>query len=166
MDFRIEHALTAAPGHVAEVLLDRDFQNELGDHLDVISHRTVLDQKELPEGKVERRIRCVLQLHLGGTAKKFLGGADPAYVETAIWHPDEMRWDWSIEPEVAKELLDARGAIHLRANGTGTIRAVAGVVKVKVPLYGGKVEGFIVEGLEKAYAEEAASLQAWLDAGR
>ena len=36
-------------------------------------------------------------------------------------------------------------------------------VKVKVPLYGGKVEGWIVDGLEHAYAEEAERLQAWLD---
>jgi hypothetical protein len=165
VDFRIEHSLTSAPEHVAEVLLDRDYQEHLGDHLGAVSHRKVLGQKELSEGRVERRIRCVLELHLGGAAERFLGGADPAYVETAIWHPDDLRWDWTIEPEVAKELLDARGSIHILPNGSGTIRAVDGTVRVKFPLYGGKVEGWIVEGLEDAYCEEAGRLQAWLDAG-
>jgi hypothetical protein len=165
VDFRIEHSLTSAPEHVAGVLLDRNYQEHLGDHLGVVSHRQVLGQKERSGGGVERRIRCVLELHLSGTAQRFLGGADPAYVETAVWHPDDMRWDWRIEPEVAKELLDARGSIHLLPNGSRTIRAVDGVVKVKFPLYGGKVEGWIVEGLEAAYREEAERLQEWLDAG-
>ena len=44
-----------------------------------------------------------------------------------------------------------------------TLRLVTGTVKVKVPLYGGRVEGVIVQGLEQAYAEEATRLAKWLN---
>ena len=42
-------------------------------------------------------------------------------------------------------------------------RTVTGEVKVRVPLYGGKVEGWIVNGVSRAYDEEAQRLAAWLE---
>jgi hypothetical protein len=162
VDFEIEHSLDAPPQRVADVLLDRHYQAHLGDHLGVLSHRAVLGQEDLDYGRVRRRIRCVLELHLGGPARRFLGHADPAYVETAVWHPDDLRGDWTIEPEIAKDLLHAEGSIRLLPNGGGTARVVAGIVRVRVPIYGGKVEGWIVSGLREAYDEEAVRLATWL----
>jgi hypothetical protein len=166
VDFRIEHSLAAAPGRVAEVLLDQNYQAHLGDHLGVLAQREVLGQENLGHGRIRRRIRCVLKLHLSGAARRFLSNADPAYVETALWRPKEMTWQWTIDPEVAKDLIHAEGTIGLLPNGAGTSRVVEGVVRVRVPIFGGRVEGLIVEGLERAYGEEAERLRAWLDSSR
>jgi Protein of unknown function (DUF2505) len=54
----------------------------------------------------------------------------------------------------------------MEADGEKTVRRVTGTVKVRVPLYGGKVEGWIVDGLERAYEEEAERLAEWLESNQ
>lgn len=163
MDFDFAHAISAPPERVAEALLDEDYQRSLGDHLGPLSHREVLEQHEEEGGRVVRHIRCVLDIKVDGPARRFIGDADPAWVEEAVWHPDKHVWEWKIVPEVAADLLKASGTIELHPEDGGTSRVVAGSVQVRVPLYGGRVEGWIVDGLRDAYADEAEHLQAWLD---
>ena len=79
------------------------------------------------------------------------------------------------DPDVA--LADpARGRAATSSRPTGRSRSrprgerlacggSLGMVKVSVPLYGGKVEGWIVEGIEQAYDEEAERLERWLAVG-
>lgn len=50
----------------------------------------------------------------------------------------------------------------MESDGHGTLRRVSGRVSVKVPFLGAKVEGLIVEGIKKAYDEEAGRLAVWL----
>lgn len=161
VDFQIEHHLDAPPHAVAEVLLDEGFQASLED-LEGLAERRVLSQTETG-GRVERRTRYVLDVHIGGPARAFLGNADPAWIEVAHWDPGTLTWEWAIEPEVAGELLDASGETVL-VGDSGTARRVVGRVSVKVPLYGSRVERWIVEGLERAYEEEALRLSRWLGA--
>ena len=162
MDFELEHRFAADSGTVAGALLDESYQASLG-NLGPLAAREVILQEPLPDGRVLRRIRCVLGVELPRPARTILGGAKPAWIEEAVWHPDSFTWEWVIVPEMARELLRADGAIRLTDSGGTTTRAVMGRVEVKVPLYGGKVERVIVEGLESAYGEEAERLGAWLD---
>lgn len=162
MDFEIDHQVSADPERVAEILLDERFQDSLSD-LDGLSERTVVAQEKNGD-IVERRVRYVLDVRVSGIARSFLGDAEPAWVEIALWDPAAFRWDWTIEPEVAPELLEAAGTTELVDHSTGTARLVRGSVKVKVPIYGGKVEGWIVDGLERAYEEEARRIEKWLSA--
>lgn len=161
MDFTIEHRFGVDPDTVAEALLDVGYQSSL-DGIGPLSERELLEQKVLDDGRVWRRIRCVLGIELPGAARKLLGDSDPAWVEEATWHPDEMRWEWTIVPEVAGELLESTGSMELSGGRGQTVRTVSARVKVKVPIFGGKVEGWIVDGLERAYDEEARALRAHL----
>jgi hypothetical protein len=162
MDFEFHHTVPAEPEEVAEVLLDRKFQSSLS-KLDGLSERKVLSQKKDGDGLVVRRIRCVLDIDITGVAKKFIGDGEPAWVEEATWHPDEMLWRWEVHPELGGELLEASGAIALKpVKGGKTKRLVTGEIKVRVPIYGSKVEGWVVHGLESAYEDEAAHLTEWL----
>ncbi|MFN2526179.1 MAG: DUF2505 family protein [Actinomycetota bacterium] len=162
MDFDSTHAFDAAREKVAAVLLDLDFQSSL-DGLEPLSERTILSQEEAPDGHIVRRTRCVLDIEISGVARTFLGEAKPAWVEEAVWDPAGYRWEWTIHPEVGKELLEASGTIELETVGTQTHRRVAGSVKVAVPIYGGRVEGWIVDGIKRAYEEEARRLREWLE---
>lgn len=162
MDFEIEQRFSAPADAVAEALLDTDYQASLHD-VGPLKDRELLEQRRERSGRVVRRVRCVLGRDLGA-AKKFLRGADPAWVEEAHWDPDGMKWEWRIHPEVAAELLSAEGEIVLHEKGDDTVRVVTGNVKVKVPLYGGRVEEVIVKELEAAYSDEADRLTAWLEA--
>jgi Protein of unknown function (DUF2505) len=161
LDFEITHSFESTPDEVAEAMLDEEYQHSLSD-VGQLEERELLEQKTNGDGRVVRRVRCVLDINVSGTAKRFIGDGDPAWVEEATWHQDEMRWAFVIEPEVAGELLAANGTIEIEPNGDGTVRTIRGRVKVRVPFYGGKVEGWIVNGLTDAYDEEAGRLQAWL----
>ena len=161
VDFAFEHRFAAPVDTVAAVLLDHDYQASL-DGIDPLKERRVLEQTERPGGVVVRKTRCVLGTDLGA-AKRFLGNAEPAWVEEATWDPDGRRWDWVIRPEVAADLLSSSGTIELDDAGPESLRRVSGHVDVKVPLYGGRVERVVVQGLERAYSEEAERLAAWLD---
>lgn len=161
VDFETVHRFDRGRQEVAQAMLDESYQRSLGD-IGALEDRELLEQKRRGETTV-RRVRCVLDLDISGPAKKFLGDQKPAWEEEATWHPADMRWAWVIHPEVAKELLDAKGAIEVESDGHGTLRRVSGRVSVKVPFFGAKVEGLIVEGIKKAYDEEAGRLAAWLD---
>lgn len=162
MRFEISHLFDAPPEAVAEALLDEEFQESLSD-IGALAERSVILQEERSDSTVLRRTRCVLGIQASGVAKQFLGDQKPAWIEEAVWHPKPMRWDWTIHPEVAAELLKAKGKIHLSDDGAGAARTVAGDVKVSVPLYGSKVESWIVAGLEAAYEEEAERIARWIE---
>ena len=162
MDFEFTHDIPAPADTVCEALLDEDYQRSLAD-LTSLADRELLKQKKLSSGHVRREVRCVLDVQLNSTAKKFIGDADPAWIEESEWDPDARVWTWNVEPEVGGGLLEARGEIAIEEDGDGASRRrVTGMVKVGVPLYGGKVENMIVGGLERAYEEEAERLRKWV----
>ena len=162
MDFQISHSFDTDAQTLSSVLLDEDYQRSLDD-IGSLRERRLLSQNEEPDGRVHRRIRCVLDINLSGMARRLLGNSDPAWIEDSVWRPEKSEWEWRIHPEVADELLDAGGTIGIRDSDDGVMRVIAGRVKVKVPVYGGRVEGLIVDGIEQAYDEEAQRLAAWLD---
>jgi Protein of unknown function (DUF2505) len=165
MEFEIKGVVTFDTPSVAAALLDEGFQKSLAD-IGPLAERTLLSQETQADGTIVRKVRCVLDLELKGMARSFIGDGDPAWVEVALWDPDANTWEWEIEPEVGGDLLQAHGKITLEPDGDETLRTVHGTVKVRVPLYGGKVEGWIVDGLERAYEEEAERLSEWLESNQ
>ena len=162
MDFEISHSFPHHVDDVAAAILDEGYQESLSD-VESLKSRELVSQEERDDGTVVRTVRCVLDLHITGMAKSMIGDGEPAWLEVSTWYPDRNQWEWTVDPEVGEHLLHAEGYVSLTGDGGKTERVVHGSVKVKVPLYGGKVEGWIVDGLEHAYAEEAERLQAWLD---
>ena len=159
--FELEQTIPATYDEVVAATLDEDYQRSLTD-LPPLEHRELIDQFEDGDGRIVRITRCLLALHTS-SLNRFIGNSDPAWKEEATWHPDDSHWEWHVIPEVAKELLSAAGRIELEDRGDQTQRTITGEVKVRVPLYGGKVERWIVAGLEHAYGEEADRLVEWLE---
>jgi hypothetical protein len=161
LDFEFEHKIAASSDDVTRTLVDEDYQKSLAD-LTSLADRELLEQKQSTDGRVRRRVRCVLDIQLNSTVRSFIGSDDPAWVEEATSSPDLRTWEWKVIPEIGGNLLAANGVIELDGSSEATIRRVRGSVKVNVPLYGGKVEKIIVSGLERAYAEEAERLAEWV----
>ena len=161
MDFSLEHSFAAPVSSLAAAILDPGFQESLGP-IGKLSERSVLSQEKTPAGGVIRKVRCVLGIDVSGAARKLMGDGDPAWVEEATWDPTAFRWDWVIHPEVASHLLTAAGAIDVRGDERRSSRRVTGRIKVHVPFYGSRVEGWIRDGITAAYEEEAARLADWL----
>lgn len=162
MRFEVAHSFAVDPDRLAAALLDREFQAQLTS-IGKLRDRTVLSQAARGDGQVERRVRCVLGLELSGMAASVFGDADPAWVQVETWDAVTNTWTWTIEPEVHGALLSARGSTVISGDAEKATRTVAGEMKVHVPLYGGKVEGWIVQGISDAYDEEAARLTEWLE---
>ncbi len=162
MDFEISHQIAAPPDAVAAVLLNQDYQRSLHD-IGALHDRELLSQEDIDGGRVRRRVRCILDIELNSTVRRLVGDGDPAWVEESEWDPGARRWEWDIHPELGGDLLSARGTVDLEDSEDKTARHVRGHVKVRVPLYGGKVEGWIVDGLERAYDEEAERLSDWIE---
>lgn len=163
MRFEVSHSFAFGPEVVAAALLDPAFEATL-ETIGPLKERKVLSQEATGDGLVERRVRCVLALKLSGMAAGLLGDADPAWIQVETWAADTMTWTWRIEPEVHAELLSAEGSTVIAGDTQKATRTVTGDVKVRVPLYGGKVEGWIVKGISEAYDEEATRLTEWLEA--
>jgi hypothetical protein len=161
VEFEISHAFPATPAELAAVLLDAGFQSSLAEVSNALSAREVLSQEERSDGTIVRRVRCVLGVDLGA-AKTFIGDGEPAWVEEAVWDPEAMTWTWEIDPEVGGQLLNASGTVALEGDTDKSSRTVRGEVRVKVPIYGGRVEQLIVDHLKRAYGEEARRIERWL----
>lgn len=161
MRFVFDHLFPAPADDVARVTLDEAYQASLGD-VGGLRDRRVLEQVDEGGGRVRRRVRCVLDVALPGAARALVGDGEPAWVEDALWLPEERTWRWVVHPEIGRDVLSADGAIALDDDDGSTRRRVSGRVDVRVPLYGGRVEGWIVDGLRRAYDEEARRLAAWL----
>lgn len=162
MRFEVSHSFAVGPEVVAAAVLDPAFQATL-ETIGSLKERKVLSQEATGDGLVERRVRCVLALRMSGMAASLLGDADPAWIQVETWAADTMTWTWRIEPEIHAELLSAAGSTVIGGEPEKAIRTVVGDVKVRVPLYGGKVEGWIVKGITEAYDEEATLLTEWLE---
>lgn len=162
MRFDLTHAFDATSEQVTAAMLDPAFQDTLADIGD-LHDRKVLSVEETADGGIVRNIRCVLALKTSGVARSMLGDSDPAWIQEEHWDAARTHCDWVIHPEVAAELLSASGTIDVGDGDGKASRMVAGEVKVRVPLYGGKVEGWIVDGVSRAYDEEAERLTEWLE---
>jgi hypothetical protein len=162
MRFEVSHPFEASAERVAAAMFDASFQETLTDIGD-LHDRSVLSVEEADHGKVTRKVRCVLALEMSGMARSMLGDSDPAWVQEEHWDANRMHCEWTIHPEVAGDLLSAAGTIDIEPADGKAIRSVAGDIKVRVPLYGGKVERWIVDGVSRAYAEEADLLARWLE---
>jgi len=160
VDFEITHSFEVHPELVAETMLDKNYQVSLRSLGRL--ERELLDQETQADGRVVRRTRCVLDIEISGMAKRLIGDGDPAWVEKAVWSEEGMLWRFTIVPEIGKELLEANGTIQIAEGEDGTQRTIEGQVRVKVPFYGSRVEGWIVEGLIDAYDQEADRLRAWI----
>ncbi len=161
MRFELVHSFPASIDDVAATLLDAEFQASLSD-VSALKERVVVAEGPTGDGGVVREIRCVLALSVSGAARRFLGDSDPAWIQEETWDPSTRTWTWVVHPEVARELLSAHGKTIVRGDEAKAERVVTGEVKVHVPLYGSRVEGWIVQGLERAYDEEAERLAAWI----
>lgn len=67
--------------------------------------------------------------------------------------------------EILKQPGDVRGTLRLAESGASTVVTVEAQIAVKVPLMGGKVEGYIAGILDRLLAKDEQIGKAWLAGG-
>jgi hypothetical protein len=163
VDFGIEQRLGGTPERVQEVLLDPGF-------IEARSALPKLGDAELLEctrtgstARLRIRLRFIAELSPAVTAV-----IDPkklTWVDDATFDLAAHRAEHRIEPDNYADRLRSDYTSVLESDGSHTRRVLQGVVKVKMMLVGGKVEGAIVSGLTEYAAAEAELIDTWLARG-
>lgn len=163
MDFSIEQRLSGPPDRVQDLLLDPDF-------IAARSELPKLGDSELLEctrDKTTARLRVRLRLtaDLSPAVRAVIDPKKLTWVDDATFDLAAHRAAHRIEPDNYADRLLSTYTSVLDIDGPGTRRILSGIVKVKMLLFGGKVEGAIVSGLTEYAGAESELLNTWLAHG-
>lgn len=124
----------------------------------------VVRREDTPDGGVVLVVSRSLPDGVPGFLERFLP-ADGRVTQTDEWGPEQggtRSGRWQVEIPGAPARLG--GTMRLDPTPSGSRYLIEGEVKVKVPVVGGKAEGFIAGMVEKLAAKEADVLRAALPA--
>ena len=120
----------------------------------------VVRREEKADGGVLLVVSRELPAGVPGFLERFLP-QDGRVVQTDDWGPavaGSRSGTWKVEIPGAPATLG--GTMHLSPAPAGSSYVIDGVVEVKVPLIGGKAEGFLAGLVERLAAKEADVLRA------
>ncbi len=159
---KFSHTMTydAPPADVAAMLADPAFREKVCTAGDSVRHevsidgsgsgmKVVVDQTQPADG-------------IPSFAKRFVGD-EIQIVQRESWKNETKA---SLTVEIPGKPGDFKGDIALDADGDGTRETVAGEIKVKIPMVGGKLESLIGDLLRKALKSEERVGRAWLAGDR
>lgn len=95
-------------------------------------------------------------------ARKFVGD-EIQIVQKETWEDPSNA---SLSVEIPGKPGEFHGLVDLARAGDGTVETVAGEIKVKIPMLGGKLEGLVGDLLRKALDSEQRAGRAWLAGDR
>ena len=160
VDFTIEQALMGRPAAVQEILLDPEF---------------IAARSKLPKLGDAELLECTRDDTTAHLRVRLRFTAALSSAVTAVIDPNKLTWvddarfdlaarhaDHTIEPDNYADRLASTYRSVLEPDGDRTRRVLTGMVKVRMLLVGGKVEGAIVSGLREYAVPEAELLNAWL----
>lgn len=160
MDINAQHTFDHPIDKVWAMFTDQDshvakFESMGHRDIEVIDYRNDGDE-------VVIKIRRTVDVDLPGFAKKVMKPTNT--VETTDTWRDlgdgTYGGDFIVDAKGAP--IDARGTTRLRPAGDKTDYEVKVVVKVKVPIIGGKIEGWAKGDIVKQFDDEFAAGDAWL----
>jgi hypothetical protein len=108
------------------------------------------------------RLRHRLTAELPSMVTRFVDPSRLTWIETTTLDMAAAGSASHMEPDNYPDLLRASARATFIATDGTTVRTVTGTVEVPVPIFGGKVEGAIVEGLEDYLLAEADAAARYL----
>jgi hypothetical protein len=160
----LEHVIDAALDDVERASIDPEFEARLT-ALPNVHERSVLTRDEREDGSIHRVVRYRFSGPLPAPVLKAIGGGVIGWDEEGTYDPDEHGWRFEIHPHVMQGRFTCTGRYAFEATGQdSTKRIVDAEVKVRIPLFGGRVEKVIAEGLRETMNAEAELLEAYVNA--
>lgn len=157
MEFSHQMTYDATPAEVAEMLADRSFREQVCDGMRCVRQdisvdgsgagmKVVVDQTQEAKG-------------LPGFAKKVVGDSIQI-VQRETWKDDTSA---VLVLEIPGKPGRLDGTVVLADDGAGgTVETVAGDLRVKLPMIGGRLEGLVADMLVRALRTEEKVGRAWL----
>jgi hypothetical protein len=163
MDFRIEQRLHGSPDEVEDVLLDAMFVSARAD-LPKLGDAELLHVRR-EAASATQHIRLRFTAPLSGAVTAVVDPQRLTWVDEAAYDLRTHVAEHRVVPDHYGDRLHCSYRATIEADGSGSTRMLAGIVKVRMPLVGGKVERAIVSGLAEHAVAEAELLNEWLTRG-
>lgn len=163
MDLHSELHFDADPDAVFAMLVDEGFIARKTTAANALRHEIAVRRDG---DRVVIELLRVMPPDVPDFVRKFVGDTIDIR-QTDSWEaaaPDGSR-DGSIRLELAGAPVTCFGTMRLRVNGAETVVTIDGTVKASVPLFGGKIEQAVLQGLTEAAKIEQRVGRDWL-AGR
>jgi hypothetical protein len=160
MNFTIEQRLAATPGEVQEILLDPEFVKGRAD-LPKLGDAELVDAVR-DDHSARQRVRLRFTAPLASAVTAVIDPAKLTWIDDATYNLTMHTAEHHVVPDHYGDRLSCTYSVKLEPFDGGTRRVLDGVVKVRMPLVGGKVERAIVSGLEEHAAAEAALIDEWI----
>ncbi|MFC4001748.1 DUF2505 domain-containing protein [Prauserella oleivorans] len=165
MASRIEHRATF-PHSVADVYAAQSSEAALRARLAELGgkHATLEDHTSTSDGvrytllqgvPAEKLPQAVRSLHKG----------DLMVRREHTWAPSGAGYTGTIKAHVPGLPGDITASTELTGDGQGSVQATRGEVTVRIPLVGGKLEGFVAEQVTRLLEREAEFTATWLAHG-
>ena len=169
MKFTIEMAARRVDfERVIQVYFSEDFNRAVIPEAN-LRDRTLLEERNLDDGREYRKVRYAPRVDLPGAIRKFAGGEGLEqlieYNEITVF--DRAARTATLEVEsIAEDKIQVRGQVRFIEERDGVRLKFEGEAKVKVFGIGTVAERFIVNEVKKRYALVERFLQRYIDEGR
>jgi hypothetical protein len=163
LHFELEQRIAGAPGAVAAAFADPRYYETLGElpklgTPEVVAHRIDGDVVSL-------EIRYRFTGDLSSAVKAVIDPRKLTWVERSTHDLAARQTTFELRPDHYPDRLKCNGSYRLDPAGDGTVRYLAGDLKVRAPLVAGAVEGAIVSGLREHLEAESGHVERFLAQG-
>jgi hypothetical protein len=160
VDFQLDQRFAADPIAVATALIDPTLLERMAD-LPKVGGAQVLSTARSGD-VVRQEVRYRFEAQLSGAVRKFVDPSQLTWVEVSEHDLAKGESRFLIKPDHYADLLEGRYAARITVTDGATDRTLRGMLKVKVPLLGGKVEKAIVDGLRDISDAQQSLVQEFL----
>jgi len=163
MHFELTQRFTADVADVDDALSDPAYYAVLTDSPKLGTPEVLSREADGPI--VRMRIRYRFSGDLSSAVRAVVDPAKLTWIEESTHDSGAHAVTFVLRPDHYADRLTASGSYRLQAgaDGSGTVRVVAGDVKVRAPLVAGAVERAIISGLDEHLQEEVGRMARWLD---
>ncbi len=147
MDFTLNQEIAAPLDAVEAALVDPSFLARMAELPKLGSADVLLNERD--GDTVKLQVRYLFQADLSASVTRFVDPKDLTWVEDSTVDVVQHHTGCEIKPDNYANLLSGSYEARLVASATGCLRTVRGMIKVHVPLLGGKAEKAIIGGLSE-----------------
>jgi hypothetical protein len=162
VDFTLHQEIPATPDAVDAALVDPAFLVRMAELPKLGSAEVVSNERD--GDTVNLQVRYLFQADLSPKVTKFVDPEKLTWIEDSTIDLTAHETTCVIRPDNYDNLLEGRYSSTITPTAAGCERAVTGMIKVRIPLLGSKVEKAIIGGLSENSDAQTELLTEFLSA--
>jgi Protein of unknown function (DUF2505) len=162
MDFTLKQEIPAPVEQVEAALVDPVFLVRMAELPKLGSAEVVSSERD--GDTVKLAVRYLFQADLSPAVSRFVDPSQLTWVEDSTIDLVAHHTRCEIKPDNYANMLSGKYEARIETSRVGCVRTVTGLIKVHVPLVGGKAEKAIVGGLSENAAAQTTLLTEFISA--